>query len=80
MEKPQTYRVEGSSINMRGRKLDALKVEEVKFSLKPMRKGSFNIEPRILYLDENGNAKSHQPEPVAITVGELGIKGWIRGG
>ena len=80
VEKPQTYRVEGSSINMRGRKLDALKVEEVKFSLKPMRKGSFNIEPRILYLDENGNAKSHQPEPVAITVGELGIKGWIRGG
>jgi hypothetical protein len=77
--KPELYRVEGFNINMKGRRLDPLKAEEVKFSLRPKHKGSFTMTPKILYLDENGNAKSHQPEPVTITVKELGIKGWITG-
>ena len=75
----ESYRVEGHNINMKGRRLDPLKTEGVKFSVKPKHKGSFTVRPRILYLDENGNAKSHQPEPVTITVKELGIKGWITG-
>ncbi len=37
------------------------------------------LKPRILYLDEGGRYKSHEPEPIAITVKELGISGWIRG-
>ena len=77
--KPESYRVEGHNINMKGRRLDPLKTEEVKFSVKPKHKGSFTVRPRILYLDENGNAKSHQPEPLTITVKELGIRGWITG-
>jgi exonuclease VII small subunit len=77
--KPESYRVEGHSINMKGRRLDPLKAEEVKFSVKPKHKGSFTVRPRILYLDENGKAKSHEPEPLTITVKELGIKGWITG-
>jgi len=39
----------------------------------------FNPKPLILYLDETGKYKSHEPEPVTITVKELGIKGWIKG-
>jgi hypothetical protein len=77
--KLESYRVEGHNINMKGRRLDPLKTEEVKFSVKPKHKGSFTVRPRILYLDENGKAKSHQPEPLTITVKELGIKGWITG-
>lgn len=77
--KPESYRVEGHNINMKGRRLDPLKTEEVKFSVKPKHKGSFTVRPRILYLDENGKARSHQPEPLTITVKELGIKGWITG-
>jgi hypothetical protein len=77
--KPESYRVEGHSINMKCKRLDPLKAEEVKFSLRPKHKGSFSLAPKILYLDENGNSKSHQPEPVTITVKELGIKGWIAG-
>lgn len=78
--KPESYRVEGSNINMKGKRLGPLKVEEVKFSLKPKQKGSFTIGPTIRYLDENGNAKSHQPAPITITVREIGIIGWIKGG
>jgi tetratricopeptide (TPR) repeat protein len=78
-EKLQTYRIEGCNVNMKGRRLEQLKGEDVKFSLRPKHKGSFTLRPVILYLDENGNAKSHEPEPVIITVKELGIKGWIKG-
>jgi hypothetical protein len=77
--KLESYRIEGHNINMKGRRLDPLKTEEVKFSVRPKHRGSFTLHPRILYLDENGNAKSHEPEPVTITVKELGIKGWITG-
>jgi len=33
----------------------------------------------LLSVDENGKYKSHEPEPVAITVKELGVKGWLKG-
>jgi len=56
-----------------------LKTEEVKIVIKPVSKGLFTMKPRILYLDEAGKYKSHEPEPVRITVKELGISGWIRG-
>jgi hypothetical protein len=78
-EKLQTCRIEGCNVNMKGRRLEQLKGEDVKFSLRPKHKGSFTVKPVILYLDENGNAKSHEPQPVIITVKELGIKGWIKG-
>jgi hypothetical protein len=77
--KPGPYRVEGCNINLKGRRLDPLRAEEVKFGFRPKHKGTFTMAPRILYIDENGNAKSHRPEPVTITVKELGIKGWIKG-
>jgi hypothetical protein len=79
-EKLQIYRVEGCNVNMKGRRLEQLKGEDVKLSLRPKHKGSFTLRPVILYFDENGNAKSHEPEPVMITVRELGISGWIKGG
>jgi hypothetical protein len=77
--KPELFRVEDCNINLKGRRLNPLNAQEVKFSLRPKHKGIFTIVPRIMYIDENGNAKSHQPEPITITVKELGIKGWIKG-
>jgi hypothetical protein len=79
IEKPETYRVEDRSLNMKGRRLDPLKTEEVRLVLKPKVQGVFPIKPRILYLDENGKYKSHEPEPVNVTVKELGVKGWLKG-
>jgi hypothetical protein len=79
IEKPETYRVEDSYLNMKGKRLDPLKAEELKLVLKPRVQGTFRLKPTILYLDENGKYKSHEPEPVAITVKELGIKGWLKG-
>ena len=64
---------------MKGKRLNPLKTDEVRLTIKPKAKGESFLKPTILYLDENGTYKSHQPEPVSITVKELGIKGWIRG-
>jgi len=78
-EVPEKYRVEDRYLNLKGKRLDPLKTEEVKLVIKPLSKGMFLVKPRILYLDENGKYKSHEPEPIPITVKELGIKGWIKG-
>jgi hypothetical protein len=64
---------------MKGKRLDPLKTEEVRLVLKPKVQGAFPLKPRILYLDENGKAKSYEPKPIIITVKELGIKGWLKG-
>jgi hypothetical protein len=80
VEKPETCRQEDSYLNMKGRRLDPLKTEEIKLVFKPKAKGVFSFKPRILYLDENGKLKSNEPEPIEITVKELGIRSWIKGG
>ena len=76
---PDICRVEDSYLDMKGRTLLPLKTQELKLVLQPVSKGVFELKPRILYLDEAGKYKSHEPEPVSITVQELGIKGWFRG-
>ena len=76
---PNICRVEDSYLDMKGRTLSPLKTQELKLVLKPLTKGDFELKPRILYLDEAGKYKSHEPEPVSITVQELGIRGWLRG-
>jgi len=78
-EVPEVYAVEDSYIDMKGKRLNPLKTEDVNLVVTPQSKGTFTMKPRILYIDENGQYKSHDPEPVTITVKELGIKGWIKG-
>jgi tetratricopeptide (TPR) repeat protein len=78
-QEPEVYRVENDSINLKGKRLDPLKTEEVKLVLKPTLQGTFSIKPMVLYLDENGKYRTHEPEPVTVTVKELGIKGWLKG-
>jgi len=79
IKEPEVYRVEGRHLNMKGKRISSLNTLEVKLILRPLAKGVFPLNPRILYLDEDGKHKSHEPEPVTITVKELGISGWIRG-
>jgi len=78
-EKPEICRVEDSSLDMKGKRLDPLKTEEVKLVLKALSKGTFTLKPRILYLDETGKHKSYEPEPATVKVKELGISGWLKG-
>ena len=78
-EKPEHYRQEDSYLNMRGRRLDPLKMEDVKIVLRPRARGLFTLKPRIVYLDESGKYKTCETEPIAVDVKELGISGWVKG-
>ena len=73
---PESYRIERLCLDMSGKLLGPLKTEEIRLTLKPMTKGVFVIKPRILYLDETGRYKFHEPEPVTVTVKEPEINGW----
>jgi len=78
-KKPESYRREGECLNMKDKRLGPSEREEVKLVLTPRIQGTFQIRPKIVYLDENGKERSSEPEPVTITVKELGIKGWLKG-
>jgi tetratricopeptide (TPR) repeat protein len=79
VRKPELYRVEGNCLIMREKQLEPSRTDVVKLVLTPKVQGTFDINPRIVYLDENGKEKTCKPEPVSITVKELGIKGWLKG-
>lgn len=79
IEKPEDYRIEDSYLNLKGRRLDALKTEDLKVVLKPTLHGDFILKPRIMYLDESGRYRSYEPEQVKISVKELGLSGWLKG-
>jgi len=76
---PDICKATDGYLDMKGRTLYPLKTEELKITLRPTEKGVFHIQPRILYLDETGKYRSHEPEPTTITVTELGVTGWLRG-
>jgi tetratricopeptide (TPR) repeat protein len=79
VSEPEKCRVEDSYVNMKGRRLNALKTDDVKLVLRPSVHGEFQLRPRIMYLDESGKYKWCEPEPVEIRVKELGISGWLKG-
>jgi len=76
---PSVYRVEDSYLNLKGKRLDPMKTEEIRIVARPRSRGTFKMTPRVFYTDETGEYKSHEPVPLTITVKELGIKGWIKG-
>jgi hypothetical protein len=76
---PEPYRVVRDDLHLKGRRLDPMKTEEIELVLRPKRRGSFLLKPRIFYLDEDGNYRYHDPDPVTITVKEIGLRGWITG-
>jgi len=73
--KPEVYPVEDSYLNMKGKRLESLKTEEVRLFLRPKTPGVFSLRPTILYLDEEGKYRSHEPEPISIIVKEREIEG-----
>ncbi len=73
------YRVEDNYIDMKGKRLEYLKTHEVKIPMKAMRKGAFELRPRILFVDEKGTYRSYEFDPATVTVRELGISGWLKG-
>ena len=78
-KKPENCRVEEGYFDMKGKQLGPLKTEELRLVLRPKVGGFFTLKPKLLYLDEKGECKSYEFDPVDISVKELGLKGWLKG-
>jgi tetratricopeptide (TPR) repeat protein len=80
LEQPEPYTVEDSCLNLKGKRLDPLNTMEIRLVVRPKTQGVFTLKPKILYLDENSEHRSHEPSSTNITViKDLGIRGWIKG-
>ncbi len=65
---PPQYSIEDGSIDMKGKKIDPLKVETIKLSLRATEPGVFNLSPQVIYIDELGKFRTSKVEPVPVTV------------
>jgi uncharacterized repeat protein (TIGR01451 family) len=77
---PKTFRVENGCLKMKGKRLGPLETEEFKIVLRPFAKGTFEIEPKIVYSGENGREASFEPEPVTINISKPVLPGRIATG
>jgi len=75
VEKPAEFSIqEGHHLLLKGRRLDPLKTDQVSLVFRPRIEGQVAVNPRVLYLDENGRDRFHEPKPLEITVNPNGKK------
>jgi len=80
VKKPEVYRIEDTTLNMKGKQLAPLKLVEVKLTLQPSKKGEFRLNPKVHYLDEIGQNKFLQLKTLEIKVEELIMEGRVTTG
>jgi hypothetical protein len=65
---PSQYNTEDGSIDLKGKRLEPLKVESIKISFLTTEPSVVNLSPKVIYTDELGKFKACRPEPVSVTV------------
>jgi KaiC/GvpD/RAD55 family RecA-like ATPase len=71
VKKPEIYRIEGTCLNMKGKQLRPLKLLEVKLTLQASKKGIYQLNPKVNYLDEIGQNRLLQLKTLNIEVEEV---------
>jgi KaiC/GvpD/RAD55 family RecA-like ATPase len=71
VKKPEIYRLEDTTLNMKGKQIAPLKLVEAKLVLQPSKKGKYQLNPRVYYLDERGQNKTLQLKTLEIKVEEV---------
>ena len=80
VKKPEIYRIEETCLNMKGKQLSPLKLVEVKLTLQPSKKGKYQLNPKVHYLDELGQNKILQLKSLEIKVEEVILENRISTG
>ena len=62
------YEIENSTLNLKGRKIDPLKVESIKINLQATATGVLHLKPQLVYVDDTGKFRTSRPEPVNVLV------------
>jgi len=78
--KSDAYSVDGTSLVLRGKRLDPLKTDELKIVFKAFKVGEFEVNPRIICVDEVGRQLLCEPEPKVFHVGEAVLSGRVSTG
>ena len=68
VEKPDYCQVDDSQLTMKGKRLDPLKTDEIRITLKPFRQGTIEIKPIIVCLDSSGHQTFYSPESAIFNV------------
>lgn len=76
---PIPYSPKKTHQDMKGRRLDPFKTEELNLTYLSLKKGTYTLQPRIRYLEASGKQNLHKSEQITIKVRELGISGWLKG-
>ena len=71
VKKPEIYRIEDNTLNMKGKQIAPLKLVEAKLVLQPSKKGRYQLSPRVHYLDERGQNKTLELKTLEINVEEV---------
>jgi tetratricopeptide (TPR) repeat protein len=81
-EKNPHHFLEGGNaigVDLKGKRLEYLKAHEMSLHFIAKNKGSYDIKPKILFVDELGKYRSYEFEPQTVEVKELGFMGWAKG-
>jgi KaiC/GvpD/RAD55 family RecA-like ATPase/tetratricopeptide (TPR) repeat protein len=68
VDKPDCCQFEDLQLTMRGKRLDPLRTDEIKITLRSFKKGTVEIKPRITCVDWVGRQVFYSPEPVVFNV------------
>lgn len=78
--KPNNCSFEDMHLVMKGKRLDPLETNEIKIAFKSLKKGTFEIKPKIILVDDTGHQKFYDPEPKIFNVLEAVLPGRITTG
>jgi len=73
------YRFEEEILDLRGKRIGPQGTVEISLKASPLSKGDYSLEPRVVFIDDTGGRRVSEPEPVTVTVSEMGILSWLRG-
>jgi KaiC/GvpD/RAD55 family RecA-like ATPase len=77
---PDTCKLVNAFLDLHGMKLDPYASENIDVTLRPTRKGTFNVAPRIVFSDTLGIQMSSVPEPISLNVSETILPNRIKTG
>jgi uncharacterized repeat protein (TIGR01451 family) len=80
VSKPDYCLFENMELTMKGKRLDPLRTDEIKISLKSFRKGSIEIKPRITCIDSTGHPIYNSPEPIVFNISGASLPGRVATG
>lgn len=69
--KPSYSHVKGKHLEMKGKKLDPLKTEEIRLAMMSFDDGTFVVKPKIIYVDINGHQMVSELEQGLIEVSKV---------